>query len=349
MSDHDAVLNLIFRAQNLAEGAVEDLKTGLDTVVTHASSVAGKISGAFSRLGPGMTQALGQSVEQLASGGSLGPVLAGAGAMMAGEVAMEFGAEMLSALAGPIITTIAPALAGLGTAAGGIIAAAIPLAMAALPFLLIGALVAAVGVLIVNQEIRNKVIGFVGGLVGTLTAALGKALAVLPAVIGAAFGAAWKFIVTGVAPFIAQMVTLWLTLPFRLAGLGLSILQTIVGGLAGLPGRVAAIVGDAFRSLKIDIGPFHISGGGVTIDLPKIDIPHFAGGVTNFAGGLARVGELGPELVRLPGGSDVLPTGAGTGSAAGAGVRLVGVSEADILDMVDRGLYFRLRRAGIAS
>lgn len=39
----------------------------------------------------------------------------------------------------------------------------------------------------------------------------------------------------------------------------------------------------------------------------KIDLPHFAGGVQNFSGGMAVVGENGPELVNLPGGSDVIP------------------------------------------
>lgn len=38
-------------------------------------------------------------------------------------------------------------------------------------------------------------------------------------------------------------------------------------------------------------------------------VPGFANGVTNFRGGLAVVGERGPELVRLPGGSDVIPNG----------------------------------------
>lgn len=38
---------------------------------------------------------------------------------------------------------------------------------------------------------------------------------------------------------------------------------------------------------------------------PDIKIPGFAGGVRDFSGGLARVGEQGPELVYLPPGSDV--------------------------------------------
>jgi len=41
----------------------------------------------------------------------------------------------------------------------------------------------------------------------------------------------------------------------------------------------------------------------------QIQVPGFAGGVTNFSGGLAVVGERGPELVRLPAGSDVIPNG----------------------------------------
>lgn len=58
-------------------------------------------------------------------------------------------------------------------------------------------------------------------------------------------------------------------------------------------------------------------------------IPGFAGGVRNFRGGLAIVGERGPELLRLPGGSDVynaeqlaglpnLPIPATASSAVGA-------------------------------
>lgn len=45
-------------------------------------------------------------------------------------------------------------------------------------------------------------------------------------------------------------------------------------------------------------------------------IPGFAGGVTNFKGGLAVVGEQGPELVRLPPGSDVIPNQVAFGGGA---------------------------------
>jgi hypothetical protein len=48
-------------------------------------------------------------------------------------------------------------------------------------------------------------------------------------------------------------------------------------------------------------------------------IPHFATGVDNFGGGLAVVGERGPELVSLPGGASVFPTGSGGGGGRGGG------------------------------
>lgn len=41
--------------------------------------------------------------------------------------------------------------------------------------------------------------------------------------------------------------------------------------------------------------------------LKNIKFPGFADGTTSFSGGLAVVGERGPELVRLPAGSDVIP------------------------------------------
>ena len=45
----------------------------------------------------------------------------------------------------------------------------------------------------------------------------------------------------------------------------------------------------------------------VSVNAP--DIPHLASGRRNFGGGLALVGERGPELVALPRGSDVHSAG----------------------------------------
>lgn len=49
-------------------------------------------------------------------------------------------------------------------------------------------------------------------------------------------------------------------------------------------------------------------GGAISKAKDLLHIPHFASGVTNFGGGLALVGEQGPELVALPAGSSVIPT-----------------------------------------
>lgn len=53
----------------------------------------------------------------------------------------------------------------------------------------------------------------------------------------------------------------------------------------------------------------HLNFGAIPGDLSNIGIPGFANGVQNFSGGLAMVGENGPELVSLPRGSNVYPTG----------------------------------------
>ena len=58
---------------------------------------------------------------------------------------------------------------------------------------------------------------------------------------------------------------------------------------------------------------------------PTVHIPRFARGVENFAGGLALVGERGPELVNLPSGSDVIPNnqiGGLSGSASNTTINI---------------------------
>lgn len=75
-------------------------------------------------------------------------------------------------------------------------------------------------------------------------------------------------------------------------------------GVAAIAAGVALIaVGAAVRGFASGIG------GGSSESKPPAPrkIPGFASGVRNFSGGLALVGEKGPELVNLPAGSDVIP------------------------------------------
>lgn len=81
--------------------------------------------------------------------------------------------------------------------------------------------------------------------------------------------------------------------------------------LGRLPGMVANVIRDAFRGLRIDVGPFHISGSGVTIDLPKIDLPHFASGAES-------VPFTGPAVVHK--GEMILPADLAARIRGGGGV-----------------------------
>ena len=67
-----------------------------------------------------------------------------------------------------------------------------------------------------------------------------------------------------------------------------------------------------------------IPGGGFLKSIFESVIPEFHRGVRNFAGGLAMVGERGPELVSLPRGSNVYPNSqlAGAGGSPNVNVRV---------------------------
>jgi len=112
---------------------------------------------------------------------------------------------------------------------------------------------------------------------------------------------------------------------------GADIGKTVFGGLFKVLGAGLKQLGEAMIAIgtaKIALEKFKFSPGIGTViagiaavalgALLQNAIPGFANGVQNFGGGLAIVGERGPELVRLPSGSDVIPNHAlgGIGSAS---------------------------------
>jgi phage-related protein len=125
----------------------------------------------------------------------------------------------------------------------------------------------------------------------------------------------------------------------------------IVGVFGGMGGRIAKAASGAFDGLKTAFKSalnfiirawnglnFHIGGTdlGPLGHLPDInigtpDIPEFARGVRNFRGGMAVVGERGPEIVNLPRGSDVL-TNRESSTLMNAG----GISAGDLEGMLRR-------------
>jgi len=67
----------------------------------------------------------------------------------------------------------------------------------------------------------------------------------------------------------------------------------------------------------------------------------FADGVTNFEGGMAMVGERGPEIVNLPRGSDVIPNEEIGKIGGNATVNINQVNEKSDVDMIIRELGFK--------
>lgn len=355
MSASTAELTLILKAQNLASGAVDALHTSLDTVQTKAGAVAGAFRTAFARVGSELAFGLQSIVGAFASGG-LPEAAAQAGLLTAYALVQTLGASLVEQLAGSaFIQGIAATLATVGEAIGGFIAAAIPIGMALWPALLVAAIVAGIVFLINNPEVAKQILDFAAGLVSGIVNGLDQLGRALLSV----FQAAGKLLLDATITIVTGIVGFYLSIPGRLLDLGLTIVNAIVGGMISLPGRIADIVRQAFASLHIDIGPFHIDGKtGVTIDLPNIigsnpGAPasisysragaytgHAAGGWVGLHGPeLGWFGERGPEYV-IP--NDQLGRGAPTAS----GVMLQGVSMDDIRRAIDSDLLFRLRIAG---
>lgn len=118
--------------------------------------------------------------------------------------------------------------------------------------------------------------------------------------------------------------------PVSLASLAIVGIVTAIGWFADnwdeiwsrvkdtMKGAVNAIIGffnsllGAWNRLEFTLPsvsvPFVGDFGGFTVGTPDIPlIPMLARGARNFRGGMAMVGERGPELVNLPRGSDVIP------------------------------------------
>ena len=105
-------------------------------------------------------------------------------------------------------------------------------------------------------------------------------------------------------------------------------------GLSGLFSQMASqLANSAFTSFFSGIGG--AGGGGVGRFLSGL-IPGFATGTNNFSGGLAMVGERGPELVSMPKGSQVFDAQRSKSILAGTGAApVVNVPPAQIVFVDD--------------
>lgn len=99
-----------------------------------------------------------------------------------------------------------------------------------------------------------------------------------------------------------------LTLPVKAASAELNGFRALLDDIWNVLKSIASAAESAFSAVS------KVTGIGGAVKGVLGHIPGFAEGVTGFAGGLAIVGENGPELVRLPAGSDVIPNSQARGS-----------------------------------
>jgi tape measure domain-containing protein len=180
---------------------------------------------------------------------------------------------------------------------------------------------------LVTGVITNLVggaIDIVQGLPGKARAALSGLGGILKSVFGGAFKTATSAVGNGVSA-IGSAIN---KIPGLIRGalgavgnaaksVGSAIVTGIKHGLSGAVGAVGDLGGSLLKALKstinsalhlpfnipkltLKIGPKHFSIGGQQL------IPRFAKGVTGFGGGSALVGEVGPEVVTMGRGSNVI-------------------------------------------
>jgi len=138
--------------------------------------------------------------------------------------------------------------------------------------------------------------------------------------------------------FIKGMITIVGTLVgvFQgVAGVIKRIWDGVTSAIKGAINFVIDIINGVIRGINkiqvhIDVGPVKIDWDGLKMKpIPKL---HSGGIVPGAAGS--------DQLALLQAGERVIPNGGGT-----EGVFIKGITERELVDMVDRGLYFRLQRA----
>lgn len=120
-------------------------------------------------------------------------------------------------------------------------------------------------------------------------------------------------------------------------GSGSNVIKAAFGGILSVIGEGLKQLGKAMIGIgtaKIAIEKFNFAPGIGTViagiatvalgSLLQAALPRFAVGTQNFSGGMALVGERGPELVNLPKGSGVIPNEKIGGIAGGGSVHIYG-------------------------
>jgi phage-related protein len=154
--------------------------------------------------------------------------------------------------------------------------------------------------------------------------------------IGTAIRVSWITSINAVKTAFTNVARFLGNLPSRFLSLGKAIGNALKNGvraaLGGLGGVVSAAINGAIsvaKSLANAVIDNINSVANIANKLPGPDIPtipQLAQGTSNFQGGMALVGEQGPELVNLPRGSKVF-TASQTRQIAASGIGSAGAPE----------------------
>jgi TP901 family phage tail tape measure protein len=125
-----------------------------------------------------------------------------------------------------------------------------------------------------GRKINAKIAAVAGEVVAFILSIPGRIAGLVGEVLGL-FGRLATSVNTKVQELARSIVAFFMSIPGRIASLGGKIVSGIIRGMSSLPGKLINTVANAFRAIKIDIGPFHISAAGVSIDLPNIQLPSF--------------------------------------------------------------------------
>src|SRR6266704_1574388 len=138
------------------------------------------------------------------------------------------------------------------------------------------------------MTVWNAVATWFAGVWNTISSKVSQAWGFISGI----FGNAWNTYIAGPLGGLWNQLTGWFgNLATAALNAGKNLMQQLASGITG----AAGVVGNAIHSAignALSVMGFH-------------GIPGFATGVQNFKGGLAMVGENGPELMYLPSGSSV--------------------------------------------
>lgn len=351
MASNTAELTLIIKAQNLAKAELAKVGDSLRGIARTARTVAGDIAGSFASMAGLIAQQVTNVLGDLFSGDKHHRLVSDAlalGITLAGGLVQGISITLVPMLlervfASAAFAPVAAALEAGGLTLGAILSTAIAVGAAAFPFVLLGVVTAALIYLITNPEARQKAHDVAMMIIGRI----GDGLRALGGVLGDMFRRGMAVVGEVVRRGINAVVGFFLGIPNQVKGLWDQVVYNVKLNFFRIYYAVKKIIGqiiDAILGIPKAVGRALgsiVSLGNTTFQVSVGRAPrgHAEGGWVGLHGPeLSWLGEKGPEYV-------VPNHKLGSMAPAVSGVTIVGVSERQILDMVDRGLYFKLRRA----